>query len=183
MTGPGFYQWQCLLIIMPRIRVPDIYLSSWTVAITLGCRTRKKSTPTFSPSRRTSFQQNSESWWLYIAKTSTIPKNFKNELTIRGLNFGDTSPARKFGWIANTLRPSGIASGRQSSLCLSGYSSQTDPFHAQWSLRLKKKAIIMSGSWDLPITWSQYINIHIIYLQDLDTWFTNFILISSYHWF
>ena len=64
--------------------------------------------------------QNLKSWWLFVEKISIMPKNFKNELTIRKSNLGAKSLARKFGWRANVSRPSITKSWRQSSLGYSG---------------------------------------------------------------
>ena len=116
MTGPGFYWWRSLLAITPRMLAPVIHDSSWTVAINLGYRTKKMSTPAPSPSRRTNYQWNSESWWLFAEKISTMPRNLRNGLTIKESNLKTIFPARKFGWIANISRPCGTRSWRQSFL-------------------------------------------------------------------
>ena len=116
MTRPGFYQWRNLPTIMPRMRVLVTSLSSWTVATTFECRTRKISTPASSPSWRTSCQRNSKSWWLFVKKISTMPRSFRNGLIIKESNPETIPPARKFGWTANISRPSGSRSWRQSSL-------------------------------------------------------------------
>ena len=54
--------------------------------------------------------------------------------------------------------------------------------HTQQSLHLRRKAIVMSWSLDLPITWLWHVTTHIIYLHDLNTWplkwFTH--MISTY---
>ena len=133
MTGLGFYQWQSSLTIIPRMLAPVTRLSSWTVATTFGCHTKKISTPAPSPSRRTNYQRNSESWGLFAKKTSTIPRNFRNELTIRESNLGATPIARKFGWTANISRPNAIESWRQSSLDRSGYFILLGSKRTSWS--------------------------------------------------
>ena len=61
------------------------------------------------------------------------------------------------------------------------FHSLTNDFHAQKSSRLRRKAIVMSWLWDLPITWSQHVTTHMISSHDPDTWPTNFILTSNHY--
>ena len=133
ITRPGFDQWWNLLIIMPRILTSVIRLLSQTVATTFGYRTRKKLTPAPTPSQQTSYQRKSESWWLYVAKTSTMPKNFKNKLMIRQFSLRAMPPAKRFGWIASKLKPSRTASCKQSSLGHSGFSILSGSKLTNWS--------------------------------------------------
>ena len=63
-----------------------------------------------------------------------------------------------------------------------GFHSSTNNFYAQWSSRLRRKAIVMSWSQDLLITWSRHVTIHMI-CSHPNTWPTNFILTSSHHWY
>ena len=72
--------------------------------------------PRSSLSWQTSYQWNSESWWLFVGKISTMPRNFKNELIIRESNHGATPLVKNFGWIANISRPNAIGSWNQSFL-------------------------------------------------------------------
>ena len=67
--------------------------------------------------------------------------------------------------------------------CSPSFHSSTNDFHAQWSSCLRRKAIVMSWSRDLPITWSYHVITRMIYSHDPNTWLTNFILTSSHHWF
>ena len=56
--GPGSYRWLSSRITTPRMRALATRLSSWTVDTTLGCLTKKTSTPALSPSQQMSYQQN-----------------------------------------------------------------------------------------------------------------------------
>ena len=116
MTGHGSYQWRGLPITTLRTLIQVIRFSSWTVATTLGCRTRKRLTPTSSPNQQVSYQRNSECWWLCAEKISTMPRSFKNEHTIRESNLKATLLVRTFSWTTSISRSSATESWRQSSL-------------------------------------------------------------------
>ena len=109
-------RWWSLRITMLKMRAPVIRLSSWTAAIILKCHMKRTSTPDPSPSQQMSYQQNWESWWLFAEKTSTRPKNIRNEPTTRPQSREATPPTIKFGWIANTSRPNKTGSWKQSFL-------------------------------------------------------------------
>ena len=97
MTGQGFYQWPSLHTITPRMLALVIRLLSWTMATIVRCHTRKMLTSAPSLSRRTNYQRNSDSWWLFAEKISNMPYSLKNELTLKESNLGATLPAGKFG--------------------------------------------------------------------------------------
>ena len=133
-----------MLTIILRMLAPVTRLLSWTVATTLGCHTRRMSTNAPSPSWRMNYQRNSENWWLFAKKISTIPRNCKNKLTIREWNLGATPLARKSGWTVNILRPNTIGIWRQSSLSHSGCSILSGSKHTSWSFLRSRQFIMFS---------------------------------------
>ena len=56
------------------------------------------------------------SWWIFVSKIFCTLRTSKSKLTTKGWNRGATHPVRRSGLIANTSRPSGTGSWRQSSL-------------------------------------------------------------------
>ena len=123
---------------------PVTHHLSWTMASTPRCHTRKTLTPAPSPSWWTNYQRNSESWWLFANKISTMPRNFKNKLIIRESNLGAMPPLKKFGWTANISRSNVNKSWKQNSLGRSGCSILLGSKHTSWSFLKNGESIIFS---------------------------------------
>ena len=114
------------------------------MATTLRCCIRKTLIPASSLSQWTNYQRNSENLWLFAVKTSTMPRNFKNKLTIREANLRATPPARKFGWTANISRTNATGSWRQSSLGRSKYFILSGNKHTSWSFLRSRESMRFS---------------------------------------
>ena len=94
----------------------DICLSSLTAGTTQAFPMKRTSTSGPGPKQIISWLQNLGILWLYAEKTYNMPKNCKNEPTIKELNLKIMLLVRKFGWIANISKPNTIGSWRRSSL-------------------------------------------------------------------
>ena len=105
MTGLDSYRWRSLHITMRRTLAPVTHLLRQTAVIILAFLTKKTLIITLNQSRPMNYHQNFENWWLFIVKTSTTLKNFRDKTTIKEQSLEAILPVIKFGWIANISKP------------------------------------------------------------------------------
>ena len=58
------------------------------------------STPAPNPSWQTSYQRNSESWWLFVGEISNMTRNFKTQAHNKGVKLRSYAPNEKI-WLNN----------------------------------------------------------------------------------
>ena len=118
MIGQSSYQLPSLPTITPRMLAQAIPPSSSIADTIFAFPMRKILIPIQNQESWKNYPPSSKSWWLFASRTYTMYKSFKNGAMTRGSSPRAMHRVKRFGWVANTSKPSEITRWNPSFLVL-----------------------------------------------------------------